>query len=134
MSWLAPSKSSASVFFPSGPSNTYSLAISCRGSARRAAESLSRLRVSAFSFASNFLRAASQAFSETTLGRDTARFRKMLLPVRRIELVAAHALAGRRCVDESAIAEIDADVRALLALEVEEDEVAAPQARGLHRA
>src|SRR6478736_10327902 len=114
MSWLAPSKSSASVFRPPGPMKTYSLVTACHGSARRAAASLSRLRVSAFSFASSFLRAASQAFSETTLGRDTARFRKMLLPVRRIEFVAAHALAGRRCVDESALAEIDADVRALL--------------------
>src|SRR3954470_17749414 len=58
----------------------------------------------------------------------------MLFPVRGIDAVIAHALAGRGRVDEAAVAEVDADMRVLLAFEVEEDEVAAPQAREPHRA
>src|SRR5438045_5467088 len=54
----------------------------------------------------------------TTLGCDTAGLGQVLLPVRRVEPVVAHILPGRGSVDESPVAEIDADVRALLAFEV----------------
>src|SRR5579859_343533 len=139
MSWLRPSKSSGRFFRPSGPTKRYSFSTACHGSARRAAASWSRLRVSAFSFASSFLRAVVQAFSETTgrrlvLGCDTACLREVPLPVWRVQPVVAHVLAGRRRVDEAAIAQVDADVRVLLPLEVEEEEIAAPHARQPDRA
>src|SRR5258706_12968707 len=71
-----------------------------------------------------FMRAASLDDEEHS-GGDPAGFGEVLLPVRRVEAVAAHAFAGRGRMDEAAVAEVDADVRALLALEVEENEVAA---------
>src|SRR4051812_40558164 len=65
----------------------------------------------------------------TTLGGDTACLGQMLLPVRRVEPVVAHVLARRGSVDKAPLAEINADVRALLAFEVEEKKIATPQAR-----
>src|SRR5258708_25184859 len=138
MSWLRPSNSSGSVLRPSGPTKRYSFSTGCQGRARRAAASWSRLRVNAFSFASSFFRAAIHAFSETTacrlaivppLSGDPPGFGEVLLPVWRVELVAAHVLTGGRRMDEAAVAEVDADVRVLLAFQVEKEEVAAPQAR-----
>src|SRR6478752_881130 len=52
----------------------------------------------------------------------------MLFPEGGVQPVRAHVLARGRRVHEPAVAEIDADVRVLLTLEVEEDEVAAPHA------
>src|SRR5258706_16450594 len=58
----------------------------------------------------------------------------MLLPVRRIEAVAAHVLARRGRMHESSVAEVDADMRALLSFLVEEHEIAAAQLGTPHRA
>src|SRR3954470_4061253 len=53
----------------------------------------------------------------------------MLFPVWSVEAVGAHVLARGGRVHEAAVAEVDADVRVLLAFLVEEHEVAALQAR-----
>src|SRR5712692_934270 len=58
---------------------------------------------------------------------EASRSGEMLLPVWRVEPVAAHVPARGRGVDEFPGADIDADVRALLAFLVEEQQVAAPQ-------
>src|SRR3954469_16457614 len=56
------------------------------------------------------------------LHRHPASLRNASFPVRRVELIAAYFLARRRCMHESAVAGIDADVRVLEALVVEEDQ------------
>src|SRR3954469_14006168 len=65
---------------------------------------------------------------------EAARLREMLLPVRRFDAVGAHVLARGGRVHEAAVAEVDADVGILLALEGEENEVAATQAPPADRA
>ena len=65
-SWLRPSKRSASFTGPCGASKTYCFSTLTQGSARRAAASWSRRRVSSFSFASRALRASSHSSRETT--------------------------------------------------------------------
>src|SRR6266404_9817343 len=68
MSWLLPSKRSASVFLPPGASKTYSLSTFTHGSCRRSAFIASRCLVRFFSLASNSLRAAIHSSRDTTLG------------------------------------------------------------------
>ena len=64
-----PSNRSSRPTVPSGPSKVYGLSIRTIGSRRRSALSRSRARVTAFSFASNSLRAASHSSRDTTSGR-----------------------------------------------------------------
>src|SRR5262245_51007538 len=67
MSWLRPWNSSRKVRRPCGVSKTYSLSTLTHGSARRAALSWSRRRVSSFSFVSKDSRAASHSSLDTTV-------------------------------------------------------------------
>src|SRR5678816_1507373 len=60
-SWLRPSKRSASVLRPLGVSKRYGFSTRSQGRARRSALSASRWRVSSFSLASSFFRAASHS-------------------------------------------------------------------------
>src|SRR5258708_7190075 len=68
MSWLRPSKRSASVFLPPGASKTYSLSTFTHGNCRRSALTASRCFVRFFSLASSSLRAAFHSSRDTTLG------------------------------------------------------------------
>src|SRR5580692_11897677 len=68
MSWLLPSNRSARVFLPPGESKTYFFSTFTQGSWRRSAASASRSRVSCFSLASSFLRAASHSSRDTIFG------------------------------------------------------------------
>src|SRR5580692_3222155 len=68
MSWLLPSNRSARVFLPPGESKTYFLSTLTQGSWRRSAARASRSRVSRFSLASSFLRAASHSSRDTIFG------------------------------------------------------------------
>src|ERR1700732_242138 len=68
MSWLRPSKRSASVFLPPGASKLYSLSTFTHGNCRRSALTVSRCRVRFFSFASSSLRAVIHSCRDTTLG------------------------------------------------------------------
>ncbi|MNQ87797.1 hypothetical protein D3C85_1030360 [compost metagenome] len=68
MSWRRPSKSSARLTWPAGPSKVYVLSTAIHGMRRRSAASASRARVWAFSFTSSCWRAASQASGDTTGG------------------------------------------------------------------
>src|SRR6266571_5466311 len=68
MSWLLPSKRSASVSLPFGPSNTYSFSILTHGNSRRCRLTSSRNRVNSFSRVSRSLRATSHSPSDTTRG------------------------------------------------------------------
>src|SRR5690349_9712658 len=67
--------------------------------------------------------------SSMGLETETPRLRDVLPPVGRVEPVAAHGLAAGGRVHERAVALVDADVVALLAFLVEEDQVAAAQVR-----
>src|SRR5690349_24133120 len=69
--------------------------------------------------------------SSMVLERETPRLRDVPAPVGRVQPVAAHRLAGGGRVHERAVAHVDADVRVLLAFEVEEHQVAAAQLRAL---
>src|SRR5580692_11680683 len=73
MSWLLPSNRSARVFLPPGESKTYFFSTLTQGSWRRSAAIASRSRVSCFSLASSFLRAASHSSRDTTFGLSTVR-------------------------------------------------------------
>src|SRR5690242_10915083 len=64
-----PSKMSASVTFPLGPSKTYSLSISTIGRLRRSMLRASRARVSSFSFSISSIRAARHCSREAIWGR-----------------------------------------------------------------
>src|SRR4051794_26721872 len=63
-----PSKMSASVTFPSGPSNTYCLSISTIGRLRRSMLRASLTRVSSFSFCRSSLRASNHSSREVIRG------------------------------------------------------------------
>src|SRR5947207_10936051 len=67
---------------------------------------------------------------KSRLGVDSTDFREMLLPVRRVDRIAAHALARGGRVHELAASDVDADVAVFLALLVEEQQIAGLQARG----
>src|SRR5689334_639005 len=73
ISWLLPSKRSASVFLSLGESNTYSFSTLTQGSWWRSAAIASRSHVSCFSLTSSFLRAASHSSRDTTFGLSTVR-------------------------------------------------------------
>ena len=79
------------------------------------------------------LRSGVRAAREVLAALDPPRFGEVLLPVRRVEPVGAHRLARGGRVHEPAVAEVDADVRLLLAFLVEEQQVAAPQVRAAQR-
>src|SRR5690348_13329850 len=64
---------------------------------------------------------------EAALSRDAAESRKVLAPVRCVQPIFPYVLARRRRVDEKPAADVDADVRVLLAFLVEEHQVAAAQ-------
>src|ERR1700728_4131618 len=68
MSWLLPSNRSARVFLPAGESKTYFFAPFTQGSCRLSAAGASRSRVSCFSLANSFLRAASHSSRDTIFG------------------------------------------------------------------
>src|SRR5258708_38465349 len=65
-SWLRPSNRPASVTFPFGPSNMYSLSILTHGNARFCALSWSRSLVNSFSFVRRAVRALSHSSRDTT--------------------------------------------------------------------
>src|SRR2546421_1024115 len=67
---------------------------------------------------------------KSRLGVDSTDFREMLLPVRRVDRIAAHALARGGRVHELAASDVDADVAVLLSFLVEEQQIARLQARG----
>src|ERR1017187_1575495 len=66
MSWLLPSKRSAKVSLPRGPSKVYSFCTFSQGRLWRSVVSFSRSFEDSFSFSSNFLRTASHSSWETT--------------------------------------------------------------------
>src|SRR2546423_8531761 len=80
MSWLLPSKRSASVFLPLGESKTQFFSTLTQGSWRRSAAMASRSRVSCFSRASSFLRATSHSSRDTTFGLSTVRVDILIAP------------------------------------------------------
>src|SRR5260370_29176338 len=90
MSWLLPSKSSASVSPPFGPSKTYCFSTFSQGRARRCRASSSRSRVNFFSFARNFLRASIQPLCDTTRCCPTP------LRARDFAMSASHVDCGHR--------------------------------------
>src|SRR5260370_30419857 len=90
MSWLLPSKSSASVSPPFGPSKMYCFSTFSQGRARRCRASSSRSRVNFFSFARNFLRASIQALCDTTRCFPTP------LRARDFAMSASHVDCGHR--------------------------------------
>src|SRR6266566_1533910 len=68
ISWLLPSKRSASVSLPFWPSNTYSFSTLSHGSSRRCRLSSLRSRVNSFSLPNSSFRAASHSACDTTFG------------------------------------------------------------------
>src|ERR1700674_986262 len=66
INWLLPSKRSARVSFPLGPSNTYCFSTFSHGSSRRCRLNSSRNLVNSFSFLSNSFRDSIHSFGETT--------------------------------------------------------------------
>src|SRR5215471_5302892 len=64
---------------------------------------------------------------------DAPRFDEMRAPVVGFQSVRAHSTTGRWGVHEAAMADVDADVRGLLAFLIEEYEVASAQFARRHR-
>src|ERR1700677_2111428 len=72
MSWLRPSKRSASVALPAVESNSYRFSTFSQGRARRCLLISSRRWVNSFSLRRNSVRPASHSACETTFGRTTS--------------------------------------------------------------
>src|SRR6266851_7889107 len=102
MSWLLPSNSSARFFLPPGESKTYFFSTLTQGSWRRSAARASRSRVSCFSLASSFLRAASHSSRDTIFGLSIVFVDILILPFRWVRQdfscsVLARHFHGQRC-------------------------------------
>src|SRR6266702_1062396 len=68
ISWRRPSNRSSRLALPLGPSNSYCFSTASHGIRRRSAANASRSRVSLFSLASRFVRAASHSSRDTICG------------------------------------------------------------------